>query len=57
MYHSFDSIRVNIIEEIIDVKLAELLMSPKWIDKDRDFFDKEQAFGCKVKHNINKLDY
>ena len=42
----------RVIEEIENANLAELLETPKWMDKDEKEVKDNNAFGCKVTHNI-----
>ena len=42
---------------MVNVKVAELLDVPVWMDKDSYAVKEEDAFGCKVMHRITPPDY
>ena len=47
----------QIAEEMVDAKVATPFETPKWMDKAGNVVKEEEAFGCKVTHDITNPDY
>ena len=51
-YANFKQMYDHIIEELVIGNIAEELDEPVWMDTHQNIVDEEQAFGCKVMHQI-----
>ena len=47
----------QVAEEMVDAKVATPFETPKWMDKAGNVVKEEEAFGCKVTHDITNPDY
>ena len=40
-----------------EAKVAELLASPQWMDKEGKIVEESEAYGCKATHRLNHPEY
>jgi len=55
-YTNFVHMYNNIIDEMVDAGVAEKLDEPVWMDRDGNICSEQEAYGCKVHHQIVRPD-
>ena len=52
-YANFSDMYKHNYTEMEEAKVAELLASPQWMDKEGKIVEESEAYGCKATHRLN----
>ena len=56
-YANFSDMYKHNYTEMEEAKVAELLASPQWMDKEGKIVEESEAYGCKATHRLNHPEY